>query len=72
MGYGKAFDLLSGMWNKWWSKEASQAGRANKIEKLEREQKTLSNNNPDGKHNRRLSAIARQLSGLYQKAKNSR
>jgi hypothetical protein len=72
MGFDKLADLGAGIFNRWFSKEAKQEGRANELEDLQREQKDLAKNNPDGKHNKRLDYIAKRLRILQQNAKNSR
>ena len=72
MGYEKLADLASGVFKRWFSKEAKDSGRANEIEKLEREQKDLAKNNTDGRYNARLTYISDRLSDLQREAKNTR
>ena len=72
MGLEKLADLGAGIFKRWFSKEATEESRANEIEKLEKEQKELSNNNPNGIHDKRLRFISGRLSYLSKQAKNAR
>jgi isocitrate dehydrogenase len=65
-------ELANGVFKKWFSKEATQEQRDNKIGELEREQIELSKKNDNGRYNTRLSYIAHELRILSEKAKNSR
>ena len=72
MGWDKLADLGSGIFKRWFSKEAKDSGRANEIEKLEDEQKDLAKNNINGRYDKRLSWIANRLQELGREAKNTR
>ena len=69
---GSGLDLGAGIFKRFFSKEAKQEGRANEIEKLEKEQLELSKKNFDGKYNIRLLHISNRLSILSREAKNAR
>jgi len=72
MGWDKLADLGAGLFKRFWSKEAKEESRDNEITKLEKEQLEKSKNNPDGKHDKRLSVISERLSRLYEDSKNAR
>jgi hypothetical protein len=72
MGWEKLADLGSGIFNRWFSKEAKQGSNANETERLEKEQKDLAKNNTNGRYDKRLKWISDRLLVLGREAKNSR